>query len=553
MKTRREFLDLLLMSLIGSQFARIGCSPERGTEESILSLDASEIIGRVTGQSAQVNVFTGEPNEYLIRYGTSPTNLKNEIKLGGVGGLTATLTGLEPGGEYYYQVARRLASNGKYSGGEAHKFVTQRPEGEAFSFAVATDCHLSGDPDEIHWFETIAETVSNLAEEDVDFVILGGDEAYLDGFEGKKRESGVDSLAEAQERYALLREQFRPVMASRPTFLVLGNHDGEVLFKPVRKRANKGPAYKLRWATIARKQYILNPRPDTYAEGGENEGWTGPETIEAFGGASEGHASPLENYYAWSWGPALFAVLDPFRYTPSRPRIPEDWTIGEAQMAWLERTLAGSDKRHKFVIAHHLIGGAPWNGSCEAPGTHGRGGAKYAMAGEQARIHELMLKYGVKFFLYGHDHIFAHSERNGINYISCGRSAIPSTPWWSKSGWKEIYGDDFIGLTGYTLVDVTPDSVTVRYKTGAKVNMDRIHWEGKSYPVRDDMAIEVETPVKDIMHVWSAGDLMMRDLFEGGSFNGRTISLGSAPGNDTGLVNAIYVGQEAFKKSFKFS
>ena len=188
-----------------------------------------------------------------------------------------------------------------------------------------------------------------------------GDESCIDG--SGNTLAAVSSQHEADARYALLRRLYAPILGSIPAFFVLGNHDGERYYRHPRL---------MPWGANARKRYLLNPGPTTYPEGGENNGWS-----------ESGHWSPLENYYAWSWGDATFVVLDPFRYTLEAPRVPEDWTLGDAQLRWLAEVLRLSRSRHKFVICHHLVGGGPWNAAATASGAYGRGGARMAHLGEQ--------------------------------------------------------------------------------------------------------------------------------------------------------------------------
>ena len=78
-------------------------------------------------------------------------------------------------------------------------------------------------------------------------------------------------------------------------------------------------------------------------------------------------AEPLtgirDGYYAWTWGDALFVVLDPWWYSTRQHDGMDNWdsTLGSAQYQWLKRTLAKSDKRWKFVFAHDLVGGMDQN------------------------------------------------------------------------------------------------------------------------------------------------------------------------------------------------
>ncbi len=77
-----------------------------------------------------------------------------------------------------------------------------------------------------------------------------------------------------------------------------------------------------------------------------------------------------ENYYAWTWGDALFIVLDPYWYTTRKPDSLNGWrwTLGKGQYDWLRSTLEKSDAKFTFVFAHQHIGGD----------AKGRGGAEDA-------------------------------------------------------------------------------------------------------------------------------------------------------------------------------
>jgi len=46
-----------------------------------------------------------------------------------------------------------------------------------------------------------------------------------------------------------------------------------------------------------------------------------------------------QNYYAWTWGNALFVVLDPYSYTLRKPNGSVDnwaWTLGDIQYTWFK-------------------------------------------------------------------------------------------------------------------------------------------------------------------------------------------------------------------------
>ncbi|MFQ5496226.1 MAG: metallophosphoesterase family protein, partial [Phycisphaerae bacterium] len=235
-----------------------------------------------------------------------------------------------------------------------------------------------------------------------------------------------------------------------------------------------------RIATTARKQYFLNPLSDTYPEGGENEGWSEAAADTAAGGVASENRSPLQNYFAWTWGDALFVVLDCHRYTNpggSTPASVDEWTLGTVQFEWFRKVLTASEAKWKVVLCHHLVGGWPWDGAGRRSETnyyYGRGGGRYARVGEQARITDLMNQTGARFFLYGHDHVFCHQPAEGIEFVCCGRPSYLNAEWYSRPGWREAYGrtaardpHDFYAAIGYTRLSVSPAAFEIEYvRTG---------------------------------------------------------------------------------------
>ncbi len=110
------------------------------------------------------------------------------------------------------------------------------------------------------------------------------------------------------------------------------------------------------WAGNARNRYYPLPAPDNFYTGDK-------EPVEFVG--------LLRDYYAWTWGDALFITLDPYWHSPvvvdnalgtgpgnggRKTRDLWDITHGEAQYRWLQQTLAHSKARYKFIFAHHALG-----------------------------------------------------------------------------------------------------------------------------------------------------------------------------------------------------
>jgi len=185
--------------------------------------------------------------------------------------------------------------------------------------------------------------------------------------------------------------------------------------------------------------YLPGPSPTNYPEGGSGN----------------------QDYYAFTWGDALFIILNVMTYTPTchlldeDPGLPDDWTLGAPQLAWLERTLAGATAKWRFLFIHHTVGGAAGNPSDTA---YGRGGGQAAHVGEQAKVHALMLQYGAQIFFYAHDHVFTDMVVDGIHYTLPGSAGAPWKFDESETGYTQYWSD-----SGFARVSVSPDQVRVDF------------------------------------------------------------------------------------------
>jgi hypothetical protein len=199
---------------------------------------------------------------------------------------------------------------------------------------------------------------------------------------------------------------------SSPLFLVNGNHEQAA------KVNLDGTANSLAvWAQTARNRNFAQPAPDGFYSGDT-------ETIE--------HIGLLRDYYAWTWGDALFVVIDPYWHSTEAVDNRADggekrrdmWgiTLGEKQYRWLKKTLEESKSKFKFVFSHHVNGtgrGGVEQASLYEWGGLSRNGQREFSAkrpGWEMPIHQLMVKTGVTIFFQGHDHIFAKQELDGVIY-----------------------------------------------------------------------------------------------------------------------------------------
>lgn len=358
------------------------------------------------------------------------------------------LTELEGGTRYGYRVLDDQVELTRDS------FVTQRAPGTPFVFDLITDSHVfvrDFGPQELgehplpieelevyraqklHAELVLPAVAANVAADAPDFLVHLGDVIDLHGL-GEFNDPPPDPSF-VRAGFLDYRRLLGGLGAQAPHLLALGNWDGE---------NGDYPAAVIESSRAVRAAYLPNPGPTTYPQGG-----------------SEHH-----DYFALAWGDALFVVLNVMTYTKTShrmstaPGVPDDWTLGEAQLAWLRTTLAAADQRWKFLLIHHTVGGA---GPDPIDAAYGRGGGLAAQVGEQATVHALMREHGVQVFFYGHDHLFTDMVVDGIHYTLPGRAG---TNWVfdpTLMGYARSWPD-----SGHARVHVSPEQVRVEL-----VNLDR--------------------------------------------------------------------------------
>jgi hypothetical protein len=460
--------------------------------------------------------------------------------------LLVPIGGLKPDTRYHYVMQYKTFDGPRTwqdmsTPGEFH---TQRSAGANFSFCVLADSHWGSpfcgvDGKTTRSWNGIQCIQQITRDRPFDFCIDLGDATFHDE---------VKSPRNAEDLYIDYRSVMAPLTRSMPLFYVLGNHEREGGFFQRGEGASLpqegSPAnfltprqYQQKWCTAARLSFIPNPTNDTYPEGGE--GAAGYDTSTEWGAGSDpwnnGTRTDLQNFYAWTWGDALFIVLDPFRYTlpgsPQWPNSPTQWTLGPTQLRWLERTLETARVKWRFVLSHHLVGGGlfgTFGGRIEDGGAHrayARGGAAEASrpGTEQRLIHQLMVRHGVQFFLYGHDHAFCHSIKDGVNYLLCGKSQqLPR--WFTGGGMRDSYGDivrqgrdkdgtqALYNILGYSRFHISPKRVVMEWiRTGYSFHRGPMRftqgrpprdylecWLGRAYPVNSPESVNVTMIPTDV-------------------------------------------------------
>ncbi len=567
---RRDFLRALsaVAGMAAHERTRALLISDRDRPESAC-FAASPAAGRVTASGAVVNLVTAENSTGCVtarvRWAENETALpqsphvsEERMVAGPLQALELPLSGLAPSSEYWYGVEYESgAEPGIWRSLPAGRLRTQKPPGEAFDLCIMADTHWADlffdfDLRTVWGYNALACIAQVLSEDRSDFCIDLGDCVHP---------NSVCSELDALRHYVSYRRVMASLFARAPVYFACGNHemeagffqhgdDGMHSFSPFGNHLTPYQ-YAQKWSTHARLTLIPNPRGDTYPEGGE--GGVDTDSSKDWGAGedpwNDGERAHLQNFYAWSWGDALFVVLDPFRYTlPGafvRPTRPSQWSLGETQRVWLTRTLSESTARWKFVIAHHLVGGGLIGTAGETIVSgqglaYGRGCAIDAIrpGTEQAWIHSIMRAHGAQFFLYGHDHCFAHSEADGVHYLACGRPTHIER-WFSRSGMQHSYGDvlrqgtdrpwmrQLLTVLGYTRLRIRPESVEIDWiRTGYSFypnvipcfTLDyprrdwRESWCGRAYPVGGD-EVEVESVPNDVDGVRTLDGAQLNQMY----------------------------------------
>jgi hypothetical protein len=309
-------------------------------------------------------------------------------------------------------------------------FFSQRTGEESFTAALITDPHTGTFPESSPQVKVMDAVVRNVGHDNPEFAIALGDNVAWSNSRGQVQETKDG----AERAYEMYRRHVGPLTASCPHFSLLGNWDGET---------GKFPQASVDVVRAVRHRFLPNPDERTYPQGG----------------------SAGQDYYAFTWGPALFVILNVQSYTRASTPLAlprdadvvrvEDWTLGVAQISWLERTLKASDHPFKFLCIHHTVGGNVGN---TGDTLYGRGGARAARVGEQGSVHQLMVDHGVQAFFYGHDHVFVDDVVDGIHYALPGSFGAPWHFGTQTTGYERFWND-----SGHALLNVSPKAARVDY------------------------------------------------------------------------------------------
>ena len=412
------------------------------------------ILGRPTDRGVTVSMLSSNALQVYLEYGTISGVYGNQtVPTNSVALLPAEieLSGLQADTQYVYRLRYREAGASSYRAGAERTFHTQRAVGSTFTFSIQGDSH----PERVNTmfdYTLYARTLLTAASDRPDFYMTIGDDFSVDQIA-----TNLINQALVTERYTLQRPYLGLIGQSAPLFLVNGNHEQAAQYLLNGTSSNIAV-----WAQNARNTYYPQPAPDAFYTGNTN---------------AVPYIGLLRNYYAWTWGDALFVTIDPYwgsstcpdnnYWTGVKRTNMWDVTHGDAQYQWLKQTLEQSTAKYKFVFAHHVMG-------------TGRGGVeladKYEWGGNNLNgswgfatnrpawlmpIHHLMATNHVTIFFQGHDHIFARQQLDNVTYLTLPNPADPTYTLWNADAFtNNIYATN---NTGYVRITVASEQVKVDY------------------------------------------------------------------------------------------
>lgn len=449
------------------------------------SVQYTQILGQPTDRNATVNVQSSAAIDMYYQYGTSSGNYTANTPVvtttadpytSGAFVSQTVFSGLQIDTEYYYRIQYRPAGSGAaYTPGTERSFHTQRKPGSSFVFTVQGDSH----PERVlKMFDSdlYNQTLSGVASVNPDFHITNGDDFSVDTLSPPYNQAGVVG------RYTLQLPYFN-LLTSGALFLGTGNHEETSLYNynlPAdSSNSNQVPV----WAQNARNLYYPVPGPNDPVTG---TFYTGNQT------QLPNIKGPLRDYYAWTWGDALFMVIDPYWNSQAMVDTPlgannsgvskttNDWLISHSneQYQWMAQTLKNSTAKWKFVFAHHVLGTgrggvevAPeweWGGNgttgfaanrqpctvCDAPGT-----TPYYWP---EPIHQMFVDNNVTVFFQAHDHLYVHQQLNGVTYQSVPNPADNTYTAFNADAYTQP-GQTLYANSGFIKVTVQPTGVNVQY------------------------------------------------------------------------------------------
>lgn len=436
------------------QFCQNTCFSAPNPKPAGGTFNGNVVLGSPTSSAIKANVYSPDKSGHItLIYGKTPGVYAGQTPIAALtagNGTELAVNGLDANTRYYYRLYYQSSSNNGSGLSDEFSFQTARAPGSSFTFTIQGDSHPERDRSEFN-AELYRRTLQTAAADKPDFHIAIGDDFSVDTLNPT-----TISQALVRERYTIQRPYFSLIGHSAPLFLVNGNHE-----QAARYLLDGTPNNLAVWGQNARNSLYAQPEPgDFYSGNGEAVPFIGL----------------LRNRFAWTWGDALFVVLDPYWSSPvcvdnrfdgsTKRNNLWDITHGDAQYQWLKTTLEQSKSKYKFVFAHHVMGTG--RGGIELAGLYEWGGrnpnGNYVFASQRPTwampIHQLMAANRVNIFFQGHDHIWVRQQLDGVTYQTLPEPADPNYALHNTHAF--LSGDKFPN-TGYTRVNVSPTQIKVDY------------------------------------------------------------------------------------------
>lgn len=421
-----------------------GCASAQGYAAS--EFDGSIMLGRPTNETMTVCITANTEQLVFVEWGDSQNTLTSksgETLSASTNPAVIVLDQLSANHLYYYRVNYKAKTASAYLQTQVYSFQMPRSTGSSYSFLVQSDSHLLNKADPA-LYQSNMDVMASLKP---DFFISLGDDFLNDQV---KTDPAYQNGEKISNTYIQQLPYLSTVAKSAPFFFTMGNHEGEYgsFFDGTDKNLTV-------MATNIRKTYYKNPEPNSF--------YSGNTQSEAFCGNPE-------NYYAYTWGDALYVSIDPYRYTTADPyNISDgwDWTLGKTQYDWLRKTLETSTAKYKFVFSHHAIGnirgGAEIARLFEWGGYDQKGNYQFDQMrpGWGKPVQQIFKDAGVTVFFQGHDHLFAREVVDGVIYQTLPKPAETAAD--IQSNGDAYPNADELVNSGFLKIEVTPENVKVDY------------------------------------------------------------------------------------------
>lgn len=421
------------------------------------------IIGAPTDRSVRINLLFTNETLCHIEYSTDTLSFSlssTEKQFNSDTPDEILIENLAEGTRYYYRLKYREGAKSGYQTSQVYSFITSRIPGSTFSFGVQGDSH----PERAgKMFSDLLYRINmkNVSDKNVDLYFTLGDDFSIESLiqNGTANEKTVDNVYSSHRKYLGIPG------SNAAIYLVNGNH--EQAAKYLLDGTSSSPAVL---AANSRKKFYPVPLPDQFYGGDIYK-------IDYVGYPGD--------YYSFTWGDALFVVIDPYWHTSvavdntagkkgKGTRNLWDNTLGEEQYKWFKSTLENSNAKFKFVFTHHVLGtgrgGIEEATLCEWGGYSPNGAYEFDKyrPGWGEPIHQLMVRNKVTIFFQGHDHLYCRQELDGIIYQEVPNPADNTYTAFNANAYTS---GKILPNSGFLNVTVSPGTVRVDY-VGATLPSD---------------------------------------------------------------------------------